>query len=978
MHRPLDEILIRIAQGIATTSSSDFFPCFLEQLCDAFEIEYGFIGQVVPGGCAQVETLSAYSRSSTPHILQNFNYELAGTPCQNLFRAEGVCTYTEKLQELFPTDPLLKDLKARSYIGVPLKSSDARGIGLLVLIDTKELGNTEAIISTLELYSGRCASELELQQKNVRLKQIFKATEQSPCSILISDKDGAIEYVNPKFTQLTGYHPEDVLGKNPRILSNPARRANGDQIWKTLESGGEWSGLFHNLKKTGEPFTERATISPIFNEQQEITHFVAVKEDLTSIQDAEVEIRRSEQRFRNLIDQVVDAIILFTPEGDIIDVNKKACSTLGYTREELLEMSVREIDQENSLYSAQPFWSVLPSEIVITVRGHHLRKNKSSFPVEIRMGVFEDSRSTCVIALVRDISDRVAAERELKSQKDLLQNILDNIPHSIVWKDRELKYLGCNKNFALAAGLDSPEQIAGKTDFDLPWHLHEAELYRLCDQQVIDSAAPLLNYEQTQRQAGGRESDVLASKVPLTDESGEVNGVLSIIADITDLKKTQAALDRMANYDDLTGLPNKTLFQDRLNQSLGRSKRRCESLAILSLDLDHFEKINTALGHTGSDQVLKDIACRISSVLRADDTVAKMGGDSFAILLPGLTAEDDSSLVASKILSAMQSPFLIEGNELFISATIGISVFPGDGESAEELLKNATTALNRAKAAGRNSYLLYTQGMNDKVMERISIENNLRRGIQKGELVLYYQPQVDAVANRIIGAEALVRWIHPDKGMISPATFIPLAEETGLIVPLGEWVLRDACRQIRQWKLSGFDCGKISVNIAAQQLMETDLPALVRSVLDEYEIAPTMLSLEITESSIMNDVSKAIAVLQQLKDMGIHLAIDDFGTGYSSLSYLKKFPVDVLKIDRSFVMDLPGNKDDGAIASAIIAMAHNLGLNVLAEGVETPEQLQYLIERNCQVIQGYFFSPPQKAQDYELFQLNDLAKAQGG
>ena len=975
MSRHFDDILRAISQEVSTTSSTDFFPAFLHQLVEVFDVEYGLIGRIAKNDSSRVDSVATCSRSRE---LPAFSYELPGSPCESLAACKKTHCFKSGIRQLFPDNRHLASLEAESYIGSPLFNSTGELIGFLVLIDTRPLDNTKNIEAIFDLFSARCASELELQEKNLQLRQIFKATEYSPSSIIITDKEGRIEYVNPKFTDLTGYSLDEVRGKNPRILSNPRLRPDAKTLWATLRAGREWCGTFHNLKKDGSPYLERACISPIFDENNKITHYVAVKEDVTSLKQSEEEFRRSEIRFRNLLDQMVDSIILFNPQGAIVDVNLKACSSLGYSREELLCMNVRQLDPDNTLYCAQPFWAGLPSGMAITVRGQHQKKSGQTFPVEIRLGVFDDEKNRCVLALARDISGRIEAEQEMKHQKDLLQNILDNIPHSVFWKNRDFKYLGCNRNFAMAAGFETPEDVIGLTDFDLPWQPHEAEFYRRSDQKVLETGTPLLNYEHTRRQADGRVADILASKVPLVDEAGSVSGVLSFQADITDMKKTKEALDRMANYDSLTGLPNKTLFQDRLSQSLGRARRKQEVLAVLSLDIDHFERVNTALGHGGGDLTLKEISRRIVSLLRSDDTVAKMGGDSFAILLPGLTSINDASLVAAKILSAMKAPFVHEGTELFISATIGIALYPGDGENVEELLKNSTIALNRAKASGRNTYLLFTQGMNEKAMERITLENNLRKAIQKGEFLLNYQPQIDATRNMLVGAEALVRWHHGEQGIISPVRFIPLAEETGLIVPLGEWVLEEACRQIRQWKDEGLHFGKISVNIAAQQLMETDLPALVARLLAQYDISPALLGLEITESSIMKDIDKAIGILTTLKNMGLHLSIDDFGTGYSSLSYLKKFPIDVLKIDRSFVMDLPGNKDDGAIVSAIIALSHNLGLSVLAEGVETAEQLHYLMERNCLDIQGYFYSPPLKAPDFKEFCLQGLARAQAG
>jgi len=411
----------------------------------------------------------------------------------------------------------------------------------------------------------------------------------------------------------------------------------------------------------------------------------------------------------------------------------------------------------------------------------------------------------------------------------------------------------------------------------------------------------------------------------------------------------------------LTNLPNRTLFNDRLALVLAHAHRSQEKLAVMFFDVDRFNTINETLGHATGDQLLQGVAQRLTSCLRESDTVARMGGDEFMLLLPGITQGEDAGRIAQKILEALKPSFNFHGHELYITASLGIALFPEDGEDTQALLKNANTALHRAKEQGRNNYQFYTPAMNATALERLALENSLRGALERGEFMIYYQPQVDLHTGQIVGMEALVRWQHPELGLISPMNFIPLAEETDLIVPLSEWVLRSACAQNKAWQTAGFPPLRVTVNLSARHFRHKDLVRTVDRLLRETGLDPNYLELELTESIVMENAETTVTTLRQLKEMGVHLSIDDFGTGYSSLSYLKRFPIDTLKIDQSFVQNVPADSDDAAITTAIIAMARNLKLKVIAEGVETKEQLCFLRSYQCDEVQGYLFSRPVSA-----------------
>jgi diguanylate cyclase (GGDEF)-like protein/PAS domain S-box-containing protein len=432
--------------------------------------------------------------------------------------------------------------------------------------------------------------------------------------------------------------------------------------------------------------------------------------------------------------------------------------------------------------------------------------------------------------------------------------------------------------------------------------------------------------------------------------------VLGTAFDITERKAAEETIRHLAYHDGLTGLPNRTLFEDRLTVTLAQARRKRRLAAVMFLDLDRFKVVNDTVGHAMGDRLLQSVAERLKALVREGDTVARVGGDEFTLLLPEVGRVEDAVDVAERILETLRDPWPVNGHEFHITTSIGIAMCPGDGEDAESLMRNADTAMYRAKDRGRDNYKLYAPAMNSRIAERLALENSLRHALERDEFVVHYQPQVNLETGRIVGVEALVRWQHPERGLVSPVEFIPVAEETGLIVPLGAWVLRTACAQSKAWQDAGLPPMRMAVNLSARQFQRRDLLDTVAAALAETGLAPEYLQLEITEGAAMQDVDQTLAILRELREAGVQLSIDDFGTGHSSLSYLKRFPIDVVKIDQSFVQDLTLDPNDAAIASTIIVMAHNLGLKVIAEGVETAEQLAFLRERDCDEMQGFLFS----------------------
>ncbi|MDO9399062.1 MAG: EAL domain-containing protein, partial [bacterium] len=560
-------------------------------------------------------------------------------------------------------------------------------------------------------------------------------------------------------------------------------------------------------------------------------------------------------------------------------------------------------------------------------------------------------------------AQRRQTERSLADSYHLLKTIIDTAPVRIFWKDKHLRYLGCNPSFAKDAGQAFLQDIVGKDDFQLCWKEH-AEHYRADDQRVINSGVSKLFYEETKTLADGSTIVQRTSKVPLQNEANEIIGVLGVYEDITEQKRTEERIHYLANFDPLTGLPNRSQLNDHLKHALSLAKRSNGHLALMFLDLDHFKDINDTLGHSIGDTLLIELAKHLSLLLRAEDTVTRLGGDEFILLLPAVDAHG-AAHVAQKLLDAIAESYWVELHDLTLTASIGIALYPEDGEDLETLSKSADAAMYRAKQEGRQCYRFFTPEMQAHSERNLLLVNALRHALERGQLRLHYQPQVSMQDGHIIGAEALLRWQHPELGSVSPAEFIPVAEVSGLILPIGEWVLRCAVRQAKAWLEAGFAPLIIAVNLSAVQFRHPDLPELITRILDEEGLPPEYLELELTEGVAMNNPQEAIAVMNNLHERGVRMSVDDFGTGYSSLSYLKKFKVYKLKIDQSFVRDISTDPEDKAIVSAIINLAKSLGLKTIAEGVETVAQQAFLREQGCHEMQGYLFSKPVPSEQFE-------------
>jgi polar amino acid transport system substrate-binding protein len=572
----------------------------------------------------------------------------------------------------------------------------------------------------------------------------------------------------------------------------------------------------------------------------------------------------------------------------------------------------------------------------------------------------KDRRIVGMIESIRDITEQKKAEQALEKEHNLFRTLVDNIPDSIYVKDKDGRKILTNRSDLDFIGVQHEVDVLGKTDAEVfPGHL--ASEYIKDDQNVLRNARSVINREEIVENATGIKRWLLTSKIPLKGPDGEIMGLVGIGRDITERKLLESKLLTMAHYDSLTALPNRTLFLEKANMGLAHAKRAGLQCAILFVDLDHFKKVNDTLGHSIGDALLKDTSVKLAECVRETDVMARLGGDEFIILLNDLEDAQGAQHIAERIREKLNVPRVVAGNDLFITASMGIVTYPHDGETLEDLLKNADTAMYAAKASGRNMYCFYDNVMNQKAVTKMQVERGLREALFKNEMVLFYQPIVSVKDGKVRGFEALLRWFRTEGGLVFPDEFIPVAEETGLIIPIGEWVLYEACRFNRKLMDSGFGDMIMSVNISVAQLRRKNIVDIIKGALEASGLPAEMLEIEVTESMFIDSFESAIEVLNAIRALGVRVSLDDFGTGYSSLVHLQRLPIANLKIDRLFIKEIAKDTDENAMIPAIIDLAHKLSLSVVAEGVETDIQLDKLLRNQCDFYQGFFLSRPMPA-----------------
>jgi diguanylate cyclase (GGDEF)-like protein/PAS domain S-box-containing protein len=812
-----------------------------------------------------------------------------------------------------------------------------------------DIGGRTVLYSIIHDITERKQAERALLESEEKYRNIFNFAS---IGIYQATLQGRLVTANAALARMLGYgSAEELMQSNHEIEARD--RSDLEVRW---------------LKKDGTPIWVQMSAHAIESRSGE-TFVEGFVYDITERKLAEQEVAAANAQRKAVLDAATRVAIIATdPQGVVTMFNAGAERMLGYDAAEMVgRRSVVELHRQRELAhyaerlamdAERPF-----DVLVVRAAAEGLEEREWTW-------VRSDGRELIVLLAVTalrndagaiggylhvatDVTERKAAEAMLRRQSAAITASMDGI--GIL--NAELEFTYVNDALAKLYGYTSPQSLAGKSLADL-YEPSENERFR-------HTILPLvLERGRWRGETTGlrRDGVTFPQEISLTALDG--GGIVCVVRDISERTYAEEQIKHLAYHDALTGLPNRLLFKDRLTVALSHAQRNGSRLSVLFLDLDRFKVINDSLGHNIGDQLLQAVAARVQSCVRESDTVARLGGDEFTLLLPNLSRSDDAAPVAQKLLEAVRYPFHIEGREFFITTSIGVSLYPEDGLDAETLIKNADTAMYQAKEQGRDNYQLFNAYINARALQRIALEHGLRRALTNDELAVHYQPIFDFRSGRISGMEALLRWNHPEMGSIPPGMFIPLAEANGVMVPIGTWAMRAACRQAREWHEAGFKNLSLAVNLSVCQLQQPDLVQRVREILEETQIQPRMLELEITESSAMQSPETSVRTLYELKKLGVRISLDDFGTGHSSLSYLKRFPIDTLKIDQSFVRDITTDPDTASIVSAIIAMARSLRLKVIAEGVEFSEQANFLRRYNCDQMQGYLIKPPVPAHEF--------------
>jgi diguanylate cyclase (GGDEF)-like protein/PAS domain S-box-containing protein len=821
-----------------------------------------------------------------------------------------------------------------------------------------EDGNIDHFVALVQDITERKNLEEELRQKKNFAEELIETAQ---TIVLLLDTEGNIVHFNRYMEEITGYHMEDLKGKSwfdVFLVSND--RGEIRSLFNKAINNAPTKGNINAIKtKHGELRDIEWHDKTLKDNEGQVIGLLAVGQDITeNIKDQNALIK-SEQQYRNLVEMTSD--VVWEMDGDlrITYISPQIEQELGYPADSYIGehpahmMSVTEVEKQKTF-----FRQLTSDPKSFSVETCILRKDNQEISIEVNGTPFFDASGQLLgyRGINRDISERKIAEEQMR----LSAMVLENTPEGIMITDDQLNIIQVNPSFVRTTGY-SVEETIGKRPNMLSSGRHDVSFYE-------NMWAALKNTGRWQGEIWNRRNcgDIYPEWLNISvikDEQGNVTHYAGIFSDITTQEHVRDRLHNLAYYDALTKLPNRELFHDRLKNSLAQSSRQKTMVALMFLDLDRFKNINDTLGHRAGDKLLKAVAKKLQNCTREMDTVSRLGGDEFTIIIPAITGIEDAAKVAKKIIDSFsESIRLDDDTELFSATSIGISIYPDDGSNDEELIKNADTAMYRAKATG-GGYQFYTAEMSAQFIERMHMESELHKALDSDGLSLVYQPQIDLETGRLIGMEALARWHHPELGWISPEKFIPIAEETGLIQQLGDWVIHKSCQQIAQWRKTIGDDWRMAINVSAKQIQGTKLQTYIRKILKETDVPGSMLELEFTESALIENLEDIQQFIEESSSDGIHLAIDDFGTGYSSLSYLKRFAIHKLKIDQSFVQDIITDKNDASIVKTIINMAQNLGLKVIAEGVETNEQLQFLIENECNEVQGYLLSQPKSSDD---------------
>lgn len=874
-------------------------------------------------------------------------------------------------------------LEQQHQLELEITLTDAQGHDQhlwLVLRLPEDRQDYHAVILSISDITSRKLIELSLQERESFWSDVVRTVpDHLYVQNVISQR---MIFSNHHLGQTLGYSSVELQQMGPyfwELLLHPEDAEHYSQLRQQQRDGGYAQQLDCQLR-----FRHHSGVWRRFDIREQalargtgdqVTRIVGVAKDITDQIEASESLRDSEHRYRMLAESISDVIFSTNNSLQLNYVSPSIETVLGHDAEWVLkhgwQATIAKPQQLTGLYSLiERVKSALDKPAQLAALRTQLqtqlflldcvRADGRKIPVELRLILVWDEHDKFegLLGVARDISQQRSAEKDLR----MAATVFEHSTSAILITDPAGYIVQANEAFSRVSGY-SVEQVLDQ----LPNLLTVDEQQQAHLQYVIKQ----LNQHNTWegevwlKRRNGEHYPAWVGITAVFDDEGDLASYVCFFSDISERKASEQRIHRLAYYDALTHLPNRTLFQDRLHTALQQAERNKSWVVLMFLDLDRFKPINDSLGHAAGDRMLKDMATRLLACVDDDDTVARMGGDEFTLLLqPRATrvmALNRAVGVAEQILASLVQPFVLESREFFVTASIGIALSPQDGNELSQLMKNADTAMYHAKERGKNNFQFYQADMNASALERLELESDLRHALEQQEFILYYQPQFSGDGKRLTGVEALLRWNHPRRGLVPPGDFIPVLEELGLVVDVGDWVLAESCRQLKRWHQEKVRVPKVSVNISARQFSDGQLGTRIASILKETGLSPACLELELTESILMREVSEALQILASLKNLGLSIAVDDFGTGYSSLNYLKQFPIDVLKIDRTFVDGLPSGEQDAQIVRAIIAMAHSLNLAVIAEGVETHEQLEFLREHGCDEIQGYLFGRPMPA-----------------
>ena len=805
--------------------------------------------------------------------------------------------------------------------------------------------------------SRRIALEQELRSSEYHYRGLVESLSAIAWEARLDDY--IYTYVSPQAEALLGYPLTDWLtdGFWNRLLHPddlPKTQAYCDE---EISAGRDHSVDYRVITAQGETLWLKDIISITTHNQQPVLRGLMI--NISQAKQTEEALRLSEEKFAKAFHASPDGLLLTRQrDGLLIEVNEGFSHLSGYSSPDVLYRSTLDLKLWVDLQQRIELLALLKQQGYVRDFRCSIRHKDGRIRLcEVSSRPLMIGVETCMLTIARDITERHQMQEKLLQTATVFQSTAEGI----VFTDLQQTITAVNRAFTEITGYSESEAL-GQTPRILASGLHDSAFYIAMWHQL--SSEGHWQGEICNKRKNGETYPCWMTISAVRDSEHQITHFVAVFADISSLKHAQDRLDHQAHHDPLTNLPNRLLFENRLQQALSDPDRYGQQGAVLFLDLDRFKNINDSLGHPIGDLLLKAIALRLKEQLRDIDTVARQGGDEFIILLPALKNPSDAELIANKLLACFNAPFVAGEHELFISASIGASIYPDDGTDVATLVKNADAAMYRSKLKGRNRIERYTHDLTAQASARVLLEQELRRALERGQLSLSYQPKISLKDHSLVGAEALIRWNHPELGNIPPDRFIVLAEENGMIIPIGDWVLEHACHQLNAWKQIYEPFGPVSVNLSGTQLRQPALLARIQELLTSYSLEPGGLQLEITENFIMSQTEEALDVLHKLKQMGVQLAIDDFGTGYSSLSYLKRLPLNTLKIDQSFIRGLPDDVDDVAIVRAIIALGRSMQLTIIAEGVETQAQQDFLAKEGCEQIQGYIVSVPLSADEF--------------